>query len=243
MEQDIRMTASTQHPSEKTSPGESIGLLGGTFDPVHFGHLRIAEEVREHLSLSRIEFIPANIPPHKTSRPFTKVSQRLAMLRLALQGNPAFHLSEREACRTGVSYLVDTLAAIRTELPRTVSLFFLMGMDNFLEISTWHRYPELFSLSHFVVLSRPGYPRPDWREVVSPEVADSFKKTSTEPSTVEHTSGHKIFFHETTPLDISASDIRRRIGLRKSARYLLPEPVRNYILQNGLYLDKGEDQR
>jgi nicotinate-nucleotide adenylyltransferase len=237
------MTAETRRPPVEQTGPERIGLLGGTFDPVHFGHLRIAQEALERFDLERVEFIPSNIPPHKPSRATTGTAHRLAMLRLALQGNPRFILSQAETHREGVSYLVDTLSTMRGNRPGNTALYFLMGMDSFLEISTWHRYPELFSFSNFVVLSRPGYPRPNLREVVSGEVADRFVESAGEPPALEHDSGNRILFQETTALAISASDIRRGIRAGRSIRYLLPDPVREYILQNRLYFETGDTQK
>ncbi len=217
------------------SKPERIGLLGGTFDPIHYGHLRAAEEIRQIHSLSWVEFLPARIPPHKTDRPMTDISHRLSMIQLALAGNPAFRVSEVEASREGKSYLVDTLEGYRRQYPEQISLFFIMGMDSFREIATWHRYPELFTLAHFLVISRPGYPRPLLSEVVSHEVAASFLSPSEDTSVLEHKSGHCVYFHETTLLAISASAIRECIHQEKDPRYLLPEEVRQYILQHRLY--------
>jgi len=217
------------------SEPERIGLLGGTFDPIHYGHLRAAEEIRQIHSLSWVEFLPDRIPPHKTDRPTTDIAHRLAMIQLALAGNPAFRVSEVEAFREGKSYLVDTLEGYKKQYPEQTSLFFIMGMDSFREIATWHRYSELFSLAHFFVISRPGYPRPLLGEVVSHEVATSFLSPSEDASILEHKSGHSVYFHETTLLGISASGIRECIRKGKDPRYLLPEDVRKYILQHRLY--------
>ncbi len=217
---------------------KKIGLLGGTFDPIHFGHLRIGEEVLKQYSLARVEFMPARIPPHKINQSLSSISLRLDMLRLAIEGNPLFRVSEAEACREDISFLVDTLQAYRNRYPAGVSLYFIMGMDSYLEISTWHRYHELFSLAHFIITTRPGYKRPDLEDVVSPEVAASFTKSKENHGYLEHESGNRIYYQETTMLDISASVLRNKIRQEETVRYLLPEKVINFIYQNGLYLNR-----
>ncbi len=141
---------------KKKAAETRIGLLGGSFDPVHYGHLRLAEEVAERFDLHVVEFIPCLLPPHKPSTRLTAPRHRLAMLRKALADNKRFRLSEREIKRGGVSYLYDTLLEYRAELGAQADLYFIMGMDSFLEIATWHRYEELFCLTHLIVATRPG---------------------------------------------------------------------------------------
>ena len=218
-----------------------IGLFGGTFDPVHHGHLRAGEEIRQALALSWVEFLPAGIPPHKTEQPFTDVSHRIAMLRRAVEGNPYFRVSEVEASREGVSYLVETLQTYRDHYPADVSLYFIMGMDSFQEIATWHRYADLFSLSHFVIITRPGYERPSLSAVVSEDVAASFVPCQRETECLQHESGHRIHFQETSRLDISASKLRAWIREDQSVRYLIPERVWDYIREHGLYASSRKD--
>ena len=228
--------------SQGAPPGsKGIGLFGGTFDPVHHGHLRAGEEIRQAFSLSWVEFLPARIPPHKTDQALTDVEHRVAMLRLAVEGNPYFRVSEVEATREGVSYLVDTLKAYREHYPPDVSLYFIMGMDSFQEVATWHRYPELFSLSHFVVITRPGYKRPELSEVVSQDVASSFAPYPGENDCLEHAGGHRIHFRETTLLDIAARRLRTWIREERSVRYLIPERVWAYVQENGLYANTRKD--
>jgi len=223
-------------------PGsKAVGLFGGTFDPVHHGHLRAGEEIRQAFSLSWVEFLPARIPPHKTDQPLTDIAHRVAMLRLAVEGNPYFRVSEVEATREGVSYLVDTLKTYREHYPSDVSLYFIMGMDSFQEIATWHRYPELFRLSHFVVIARPGYERPELSEVVSPDVASQFAPRAGESDCLEHTGGHRIYFRETTLLDVAASRLRTWIREDRTVRYLIPERVWEYVQENGLYANTRKD--
>lgn len=229
-------------PVQETGAGsKGIGLFGGTFDPVHHGHLRAGEEIRQTFSLAWVEYLPARVPPHKTDRSITDVSHRIAMLRMAVEGNPCFRVSEVEANREGPSYLVDTLKAYRDHYPPDVSLYFIMGMDSFQEIATWHRYADLFFLSHFIVITRPGYPRPELSEVVSGEVASSFAGAGEGKDRLEHVSGHRIHFCETTRLDIAGRRIRAWIREERSVRYLIPEPVRAYVEENGLYTNARKD--
>ena len=229
-------------PAQGASPAsKGIGLFGGTFDPVHHGHLRAGEEIRQAFSLSWVEFLPARIPPHKTDQPLTDIRHRVAMLRLAVEGNPYFRVSEVEATREGVSYLVDTLKAYREHYPEGVSLYFIMGMDSYQEIATWHRYDELFSLSHFVVITRPGYERPELADVVSRNVASRFSPMAGEKDGFEHATGHRIYFRETTLLDVAASRLRAWIREEQSVRYLIPERVWGYVQENGLYTSTRKD--
>ncbi len=220
---------------EKQSEQTRIGLFGGTFDPVHYGHLRAAEEILETFALSRVEFIPSRVPPHKTGRVISPAEDRVAMLRLAVEGNPGFRVSEVEISRPGPSYLVETLETYRKEGGGGSALYFLMGMDSYREIATWHRYEELFGLADFVVITRPGYPRPTLEEILPPEVAASFVGHGEDTGGLLHRSGHRVHFEETTLLDISASRIRRRVRENRSIRYLVPAPVRVYIGRRGLY--------
>jgi nicotinate-nucleotide adenylyltransferase len=163
------------------------------------------------------------------------------MLRLAVEGNPYFRVSEVEATRDGVSYLVDTLKAYREQYPSEVSLYFIMGMDSFQEIATWHRYPELFSLSHFVVITRPGYERPELTEVVSQDVASQFTPSAEESDCLEHTGGYRIYFRETTLLDVAATRLRTWIREERTVRYLIPERVWDYVQEEGLYTNTRKD--
>jgi len=209
--------------------------MGGTFDPIHLGHLRSAEEICQAFRLSRLEFMPARIPPHKKGRPLTAISHRIQMLREAIRGTAYFAVSEAEARRQGVSYLVDTLHAFRSEHGSRTSLFFIMGMDSFREMGTWHRYPELFSLSDFIVTGRPGYERPSIADLLPEEIARTFRATQPEGSVLEHESGRRIHFQQITHLDISATRIREWVRQGKSVRYLVPESVLEYIRKHRLY--------
>ena len=136
---------------------ERIGLFGGTFNPIHFGHLRAAEEVQEFFHLDKIIFIPARIPPHKTEKAIVAPEHRLNMVKLAIQYNPCFEISDFEIQRNSKSYSIITIEHFQKKLGFDTSLFFLMGMDAFLEINTWKDFAQLFSLTNFIIMSRPGY--------------------------------------------------------------------------------------
>jgi len=208
-------------------------ILGGTFDPVHYGHLRVAEEVKECLRLERVIFIPAARPPHKEERSFTAAEHRLHMVRLAIEGNPAFEASEREIQRGGASYSVDTLREIAGEEPDS-ELHFIVGADSFNEITTWHEYEELFKLANIIVVPRPGYALRKLENALPVAVASHFWYD--EARDIYSGDGDRfIRFVETTAMGISASEIRGRVKRGASIRYLLPAPVAEYIEKEGLY--------
>jgi nicotinate-nucleotide adenylyltransferase len=220
--------------SEPETP-RRLGLFGGTFNPMHYGHLRSAEEVCEALGLTRLWFIPAGHPPHKTAREITPFEVRLEMSRLAVGDHPVISVSDLEGRRPGRSYSIETLQQIHREMGPTWELYFILGLDAILEISTWKDYQDLFTLSHFVVLDRPGYSRQRLEEVLLGEVHPLFRPL-TEPRGFLHPGGHKVILQQTTLMDISGTAIREMVRHGRSIRYLLPEPVREYIITNKLYL-------
>ena len=152
-----------------------LGLFGGTFNPIHYGHLRSAEEVCEALALTRLWFIPAGHPPHKTAPGITPFEVRLEMSRLAVGDHPVMAVSDIEGRRPGRSYSIETLRQIRQEVGPAWELYFILGLDAILEIATWKDYTDLFTLSHFVVLDRPGYDRQRLEEVLLREVHPLFR--------------------------------------------------------------------
>ncbi len=210
-----------------------IGILGGTFNPIHLAHLRSAEEVREAQQLDRILFVPSATPPHKRGNGLVAAAHRLAMVRRAIRGNPAFHVSTIEIDRGGRSYSVDTLRALRARMP-DAQFFFIMGMDAFREISTWKDYSSLFALCNLVVTSRPAYDDAPLLSALPVAVRAQF---CYRPRTkrLEHRTGNQIIFQPISDLDISASTIRHRLHRGLSVRYLVPAAVERYILQHGLY--------
>ena len=213
---------------------QRLGLFGGTFNPIHYGHLRSAEEVAEALDLSQIRFIPAALPPHKSSSDVTSFETRLAMTRLAVGRQSRLAVSDVEGRRPGKSYTIDTLHHFREEFGPRGELYFILGMDSMLEIATWKDYRELFTLSHFVVLNRPGYDQDRLGEILRRQVDQDFQPLSGEEG-FQHPSGYRVLVQDTTLLEISGTRIRHLVRQGRSIRYLLPEPVRRFILKNNLY--------
>jgi len=220
--------------SEPEAP-RRLGLFGGTFNPIHYGHLRSAEEVCEALALNRLWFIPAGHPPHKTAQGITSFEVRLEMSRLAVGDHPVMSVSDLEGRRPGRSYSIETLRQIRREVGPAWELYFILGLDAILEIATWKDYQDLFTLSHFVVLDRPGYDRQRLGEVLLREVHPQFRALQVGRS-FQHPSGHNVVLQETTLMDISGTGIREMVRRGHSIRYLLPEAVREYIITHKLYL-------
>jgi nicotinate-nucleotide adenylyltransferase len=213
-----------------------IGLLGGTFDPIHYGHLRLAEELAEELDIDQVRLIPAGQPPHR-GQPRATAPQRLEMARRAVAGNPRFVVDAREIQRAAPSYSVDTLTALRAELPSDTPLVLFMGGDAFLGLSTWHEWRRLFDLAHIAVAHRPGYSLASWQDALSDPLRKLLSTRRCEQSAdiLDKPAG-RIFLYTITQLDISASQIRDRALRGQSLRYLLPDPVIDYINENRLYV-------
>lgn len=209
-----------------------LGLLGGTFNPVHLAHLRIAEEAREGAELERVLFIPAADPPHKPLAGEVSFAQRYEMTQLAIAGNPAFEISDIEYRRQGKSYTVETLPALQAERPGD-ELYFIIGSDSYLELGLWHRYRELFALTSLVVLERPGQEIDEPLQRLPDAVRDCF--IAERRDLLRHTSGTSIRFIRGTRLDISSSRLRELAACGRSLRYLAPPSVETYIAQKGLY--------
>jgi len=207
-----------------------VGIFGGTFDPVHHGHLRAAEEIRESFSLDRVYFVPVFVPPHKTNRRISDVKDRLAMVRLGIKGNSLFKLSDVEVKRGGISYSIDTLCVMEK---RSEELYYLIGLDAFLELHTWHRYTDLFHHTNFVVMVRPGRERRTGLRMFPAKVRKQIKPLG--DGVYQHVSGKKIYVRLVTQLDISATNIRKSVGEGRSIRYLVPATVEKYIDERKLY--------
>ena len=208
----------------------NLGVFGGTFNPVHVAHLRVAEEVREALGLAKVLWIPSADPPHKRGS-IAPARRRLEMVRLATASNPAFETLDLELSRPGPSYTVDTLAQLR-EIHPDARLWFLIGADALEEVHTWHRPERLFELASFAVFSRPGTPSRPLPERLAPDLARLFRAG---PTRLEHREGHELREVAVPQLDVSASDLRRRIARGASVRYLVPDPVIDYIEKHRLY--------
>jgi nicotinate-nucleotide adenylyltransferase len=212
-----------------------IGIFGGTFDPIHDGHLRVALDVVEALDLDEVRFLPLQHAVHR-AQPLASGEQRLAMLEAGLSGEPRFTADDRELRRGGRSYTLDTLRSLREELGDAVSLCLLLGGDAFSEFLSWHE-PELVAdLAHLVVMERPGYSLPS-----DASLQMMVERRGTDlKADLRNAPGGKIWFQPVTQLDISATDIRNRIGRGHSPRYLLPDPVLSLIEDHGLYQGTGQ---
>lgn len=212
-----------------------IGILGGTFDPIHYGHLRLGEELAEALRLEEVRLLPSGTPPHR-SAPAASSEHRLAMTRLAVHGNPRFRLDEREIHRSGPGYMFDTLSSLRAEVGPVRALVLLLGADAFLELATWHRWHELFGLAHIAVAHRPGFPVEGWADHMPQPLAREYSARLMQQSLAVHLApAGGIAIVPFTALDISATALREMLRSGKSARYLLPEAVLDYIRSNSLY--------
>lgn len=210
-----------------------IGLLGGTFDPIHVGHLRSAEEVREAFALERVYFVPAANPPHKPNGALADSGDRLQMVELAITDTPFFRASAIEIERGGPSYSVDTLRAMQT-LETGASLWFIVGYDAFREMRSWRDADRIFELANLVVTTRPPVAFEPSIENLPVAAQESF---CYDPSTrsYRHRSGTVLHFLPITALDVSATAIRRRVRQGRSIRYLVPAAVEAYIVERGLY--------
>lgn len=213
-----------------------IGIFGGTFDPVHYGHLRLAQELGESLRLAEVRIVPAATPPHRAA-PQVTAAQRLEMVRLAVAGNPLLSLDDREFRRAGPGYTVDTLKELRQNLGASRPLCLLLGADAFLELATWHRWHELFGLAHLVIAHRPGFPPESWPERMPEPLAREYSaRLLRQPFGVHLSPAGGIVTQSIAALDISASMIRDSLARGVSPRYLLPDPVLDYIRSNNLYV-------
>lgn len=208
-----------------------IGIYGGTFDPIHYGHLRTALEVKEAVGLGEVRFVPCHIPPHRPT-PSTTSEQRRALLEVAMkEAEPGFRLDTRELDRSGPSYMVDTLVSLRTEVGPTVPVCLLVGQDAFVSLSGWYRWEMLFELAHVLVIQRSG----TWPSL--PEMLQTsllIRQTDTVKPLHDHPCGY-IYSVSVTQFHLSATHIRKLIVAGKSARYLTPDAVLDLIYHSGLY--------
>jgi nicotinate-nucleotide adenylyltransferase len=212
-----------------------IGLLGGTFDPIHFGHLRLAQEVANALGLARVHFIPTGTPPHRNA-PQVSGAHRLQMVSIAIAGNPLFEADDREIRREGISYTYDTLSELRDELGER-PLYLLMGADAFAALTTWHRWQELFDLAHVVIAHRPGFRLQELRAALRAPLRKIYLQRLAATHGMLRASAGSILTREITALDISATHIRAMLAQGSSPRYLVPDSVLEYIDRNHLYKD------
>jgi len=208
----------------------SIGIFGGTFNPVHFGHLAIAEEIRTKFNLDKIIFVPTHLPPHKQPEDLAEAGMRTIMLFLATVSNPGFEVSTYEVDRGGKSYTIDTVRHFREMFTEKIQLHFIIGADMLREISTWKNIEELLKLCKFIAVPRPGY---DIQKIF-----DSYFLASSNFNIASELLGN-ISIEDIPMLDISASNIRKRVREFKSIKYLVPEAVEQFIHHQHLYLMGG----
>jgi len=207
-----------------------VGVFGGTFNPVHYGHLRSALELVERLQLHHLRLMPCAQPPHR-ARPDCSAADRAAMVELAVSGEPRLRCDNRELRRSGVSYTIDSLLELRAELGAGHSLCMVMGCDAVHKITTWHRFEELLEVTHIAVIARPGWHLPHEGQVAR-WLADNRGGGA---QVLQQQPAGRILVEELRPLSISSTEIRELMAAGRSARYLLPEPVLDYIQTNSLY--------
>ncbi len=219
-------------------PGR-LGIMGGTFDPVHLGHLRTAEEALDLLGLDRVLFVPSADPPHKPGLEVLGFEHRWRMLELAIAGNPRFDLSDIERRLPGKSYTVNSLRGLNQEFPG-VELSFLIGLDAFLEIDTWYKFAELFELAEIVVLRRPGFGEADVEDFLIRRISGEYKRFSGS-GTFTHPLMRPVHYLRNTRLDISSTGIRKLAAEGRSIRYLVPPDEESYIHGGKLYRYSGRN--
>jgi nicotinate-nucleotide adenylyltransferase len=200
----------------------NIGVMGGTFDPIHIGHLIVVEAVRARLNLAEILFVPAGQPWLKVDSPISPAEHRVEMVRLALADKPYFKLSTMEIERAGPTYTVDTITELKAQLGAEDELFFILGWDNLAELPRWRQPSRLIQMCRLVAVPRPGSPRPDLKalEAIIPGLSQ------------------RVALMDKPEIDISASAIRNRVAQGLSIHHLVPEPVGRYIKEHKLYLMK-----
>ncbi len=218
---------------------QKIGLLGGTFDPVHNGHLAVAKHVIQALKFDAIWFVPASLPPHKDGhgdgREISSFTHRIAMLERALRQHPSYVISDIEVKRSAPSYSIDTINILLQQREGQADLYFIIGADAFLEINTWKRHKELPTLVNFVVISRPGYPPDKVGEVIRHNFIDYTYEPSNATWSSQHSKGLFIM-QQMEPVPISSTEIRRKVRRGEDIAGLVPQTVEDYIKRQNLYI-------
>ncbi len=214
--------------------GKPVGILGGTFDPIHYGHLRLADEMLGLAGLKQIRFIPTGMPPHR-DMPKVTPQHRSAMVKLAIADQPAFVLDDREVSRTSKCYTVDTLRELREEMGKDQPLCLLMGGDAFLHLHTWYEWEQLFELAHIVVGYRPGFTLEERIHTAVPALQQQYQQRLCAVAELSQQPAGRIVELAIPKLEISATLIRNRVSENHSIRYLLPNAVAAYINQHHLY--------
>ena len=201
-----------------------IGVIGGTFDPIHYGHLAAAEEARVRINLERVLFVVAGVPPHKLNEEVTPVEHRLAMVRLAITSNPYFEISTVDVERPGPSYTVDTISILQERSGQGTEIYFIMGLDSLVELSTWHQPQRLFQLCRLVAPKRPGI------QIDAAELETSLPGISS-----------RLQIIDMPEVDISSTELQERVREGLPIKYQVPEEVEKYINDHGLYRQSREE--
>lgn len=209
-----------------------IGVFGGTFDPIHYGHLRSAFEMQQALRLEQVRFIPCGDPPHRGAT-FANAALRFRMVDVAIAGQEGFVSDDRELRRDGPSYSIDTLTDLRAEFPAR-SLGLILGMDAFLGLPTWHRWDEILSIAHIVVAHRPGWKAPD----IGPLGELIADKGTHRVDDLHDTTHGRIHIHAVTQLEIASTEIRELVSNGRDPRFLMPDAVRDVIDETGVYMSE-----
>ena len=211
-----------------------LGIFGGTFDPIHYGHLRLAEEMRERVGLGEVRFIPTGTPPHR-GQPRVTAQQRAEMVARAIVGHEGFVLDEREVRRAVTCYTVDTVRELRAELGESRPFCLLLGGDAFLQLHSWQHWRQLLDLTHVVVGCRPGFDIEERLHTTPPTFQQQFQRRRADLAALPQQPGGQIALLTIPKLEISATDIRQRLAEGRTIRYLLPPAVADYIYQQHLY--------
>ena len=219
-----------------------LGLFGGTFDPIHIGHLRAALEVKQGFGLDQIVIIPAAVPPHKKGHQVTDATDRLKMVELGVSGYSGFSVSDAELQRAGPSYSIDTINHFKTASDKDSEIFFISGLDAFLEIDTWKSYKELLRQIAFIVIARPMFDGEDitsrWtrlEDFIKDKISSDYQFSESSACFV-HSGAKPIYTFDVTSLDISSTRIRELVKTGQPITYLVPESVEKYVKSRGLYL-------
>jgi len=213
-------------------PGAPIGVFGGTFDPIHYGHLRTAFEMLQALEFGEVRFIPCGDPPHR-GMTFADAELRFRMVDAAITGQEGFASDDRELRRDGPSYSIDTLIDLRKEFPGR-SLGLIIGMDAFLGLPRWHRWDEILSVAHIVVAQRPGWKAPDMGPL-----GDLITENGTHRVDDLHEATHgRVHIHAVTQLEIASTEVRQLVAAGRDPRFLMPDAVRDVIKETGIYMSE-----
>lgn len=216
-----------------------LGLFGGTFNPIHFGHLRLALELSQALNIERVKFIPGGRPPHRND-PLAAAAHRVAMVQLAIADNKRFECDTREVERSTLSYSVETLKEMRQEFGDEFCFCFFLGSDAFLGLSTWHEWKKLFELTHIIIGQRPGF-HDIAAAQLPPALATEFsQRLQPNLDFIKTRQAGCIYVVDTTLLNISATRIRTAVQANTSPRYLLPDPLLEYIARHNLYKETAD---